>query len=193
MRSVGFTLIELLIVLSIISILTIVGVVNFKDYAQDQVTIKATGQIQSLLRTAQRNSSSSVKCTDTEPAVSWLVDFKDATSDSNHRTITLSCKSPTSSEIVIKSLVLDNNVAISRVTTNPACQTVEFPNYEASLVYGVPLGQIDFFIARNASGNLKCQPNAQIMTVTIQDNKNPPNTKNITVSKGGEINVQNVQ
>jgi len=98
MRSVGFTLIELLIVLSIISILTIVGVVNFKDYAQDQVTIKATGQIQSLLRTAQRNSSSSVKCTDTEPAVSWLVDFKDATSDSNHRTITLSCKSPTSSE-----------------------------------------------------------------------------------------------
>lgn len=188
MRSAGFTLIELLIVITIISILTIVGVANFKDFAQDQVIVKASGQIQSLLRLAQRNASSSVKCTDTESAISWLVDFKDSTSDPSHRTITLSCKSPTS-ETQIKSLVLDSNIEINQITTNPACLAVGFPNYNATLIYNAPLGQIDFVIARGISGNLECHPNTQIMTLGLRDTKTKI-TKNITISKGGEVNVQ---
>src|SRR3989338_8821939 len=110
-KSTGFTLIELLIVISIISILTIVGIANLKDFAQAQVITRATGQIQSFLRLAHTNASSSVKCTDTEAAASWLVTFQ-----TDKSTLTLICKSLTL-ETVVKDLTLDSNIEINQVTT----------------------------------------------------------------------------
>ncbi len=178
----GFTLIELLIVISITSILTIVGIANFKDFADEQAIVKATGQIQSFLRLAHRNASSSVKCTDTEAAASWLVTFQ-----TNKNTLTLICKSPTS-ETTIKNLNLASNVEINQITTNPICPVTEFPDYTATLIYSAPLGQIDFTIARGVP-NFECYPNTSDIKVTVKDNKTQV-TKDITVSKGGEINVE---
>lgn len=179
----GFTLIELLIVLSIISILTVAGVVNFRDFAQDQVIIKSTGQIQSFLRLAQRNAQSSVKCTSEEPAAQWLVTF-----ESNKNTLTLICKSPVS-ETKIKDLALDKGIEINQIITNPSCPAADFPQFTATLIYSAPIGEIDFVIARGVPGNLECSPKTSEIKLTVMDNQTQV-TKEIIISKGGEVNVK---
>lgn len=186
MRPVGYTLIELLIVLSIISLLTIVGFVNFKDFATDQVIIKAAGQVQTMLRLANRNASSSVKCTKTDPAASWLLTFA-----SDKKTLSLGCIGIHAGILTttsIKDLTLDSNVEIKQIITDPACVEAAYPSYPATLVYSAPLGQIDFVIAKDVT-NIECHPQASTMTVTLENTKTSA-TKNIIISKGGEINVK---
>lgn len=182
MRSAGFTLIELLIVITIVSLLTVVGIVNFKTFSEDQIIIRASGQIQSLLRLANRNASTSVKCTDTEPAASWLLKFK-----TDQKTLTLVCKSP-DSETEIKSLVLENGIEIDEITTSPSCSSADFPGFAVTLTYGAPLGQTDFVFARGVH-NIECHPDSSTIRVKLKNTRTEA-TKDIVISKGGEINVQ---
>lgn len=182
MRQIGFTLIELLIVISIISILTVVGMANLKGFADDQVIIKATGQIQSFLRLAQRNAQSSVKCTDEEPAASWLITFQ-----TNKNTLTLICKSP-NLETTIKELTLESNIEINQITTDSSCLVTVFPDYTATFIYSAPLGQIDFAMAKGVS-NFECYPNTKNIKIIVKDNKTQI-TKDITISKGGGLDIQ---
>lgn len=79
MRSGGFTLIELLVVISIMAIMVVVGFVNFKDFAQDQVLNKAAGQVQTYMRLAQSNATSSTLC-NAQGATSWSLKFVTANS-----------------------------------------------------------------------------------------------------------------
>ena len=58
----GFTLIELLVVIAITSILAVMGFVNFKDFSSNQISVKAAGEIQTILRLAQSNATSSTLC-----------------------------------------------------------------------------------------------------------------------------------
>lgn len=69
----GYTLIELLVVISIIALLAVVGFVNFKTFSANQVAVKAAGQIQSYLRLAQTNASTSTKCKNGLETTGWSV------------------------------------------------------------------------------------------------------------------------
>ncbi len=79
MRSAGYTLIELLVVISIIGILSVVGFVNIKDFSSAQALKKAAGDVQSFLRLAQSNATSSAFCNKVGVVdvygVSWKVTF----------------------------------------------------------------------------------------------------------------------
>ncbi len=78
MSESGYTLIELLVVISIISIMSVMGFISFKGFAEDQATKKAEGQIQSLLRLAQSNATTSTLCNG-QGATSWSLKFVDST------------------------------------------------------------------------------------------------------------------
>ena len=74
MRPAGFTLIELLVVISITGILSTLTFVNFKSFAKEQQLNKSIGEIQTFLKLAQSNATSSTVC-GSSGGVSWTVRF----------------------------------------------------------------------------------------------------------------------
>lgn len=160
MRSAGFTLIELLVVISVMSIFGIVAFVNFKDFSSDQVINKALGQIQTMLRLAQSNATSSVIC-ETEGGVSWTVNFRDETH------IELLCGP-------------DNKVKQPLVLENAA-----IVGLKCSVVSYSPLfGNLTF------SGDETCIKNASQIVIYVDNSLKPGNPKSLTISKGGSIDVK---
>ncbi len=107
-KKTGFTLIELLVVISIMAILGVAAFVNFRDFASTQSLKKAAGEIQSFLRLAQSNASSSTLCNGTG-GVTWTVAFTDAS------TITATCGSNTP----YKTLTLSQDVTMSSTCSSP--------------------------------------------------------------------------
>lgn len=109
MRPAGYTLIELLVVISIIGILSVVAFVNIKDFSSAQALKKAAGEVQSLLRLAQANASSSTLCNNVG-GVSWTVKFN---TDS---TVQIKCGP---ADYPIKTLTLQTGITIeSPIKTN---------------------------------------------------------------------------
>ena len=160
----GYTLIELLVVISIISILAVVGFVNFKNFATNQVTVKAQGEVQTLLRLAQSNATSSTLCNN-QPATSWSVKFTDPT------TIQLRCYP---ADYLQRPFSLVNaQVAIS----GSGC-SLSLP---VTLNYSVGVGKL------TVSPSNACS----FVTFTISNTSNPSAaSKTFTISKGGAIDVQ---
>lgn len=72
--SAGFTLIELLVVISIIGVLSVVGYANFKNFGNSQIAKKGAGEVQTFLRLAQSNASTSTLCNG-QPAQGWSLKF----------------------------------------------------------------------------------------------------------------------
>ena len=70
----GYTLIELMVVIAIIAILSLVGFVNFKSFSVNQIPVKAAGQVQSYLRLAQSNATTSTLCNGLT-ANNWFLTF----------------------------------------------------------------------------------------------------------------------
>ncbi len=109
-KKTGFTLIELLVVISIMAILGVAAFVNFRDFASTQSLKKAAGEIQSFLRLAQSNASSSTLCNGTG-GVSWTVAFTPP------RTITTTCNSVPI--FLYKTLTLSQDVTMSSTCSSP--------------------------------------------------------------------------
>lgn len=106
MRPAGYTLIELLVVISIIAILAVAGFVNFKSFSQSKVTEKAAGQMQTILRLAQSNATSSTLCPDPgvsdQGAKAWHLVM------ASNTTINLTCDTATTTDYLHKSYTLEN-------------------------------------------------------------------------------------
>lgn len=94
MRSAGFTLVELLVVISIIGILSVIAFANFKEFSSAQALKKAAGDVQSFLRLAQSNATSSTLC-GSSSGVDWTVTLNansvviSCPSNPNYKTLTL--------------------------------------------------------------------------------------------------------
>lgn len=180
--ALGYTLIELLVVISIISLLSVVGFVNFSNFSSDQTTIKAAGQLQTLLRQAQSNASSGVTCLDStnkaQGGVTWSTTLR---ADG----IDLSCDKNTS---VVKSLTLENasiyKIQCSPSTTDSDCQP-------SGAAFDPPL-KVNFspiFGKTTFSDNdNNCLVNAQTIKIILRNANN--SYKCLTISKGGGIDVQ---
>lgn len=108
----GYTLIELLVVIAIISLLSLAGFVSFKSFSADQAAVKAAGQIQSYLRLAQTNASSSTNCNN-QQATDWSVVL-------NLTSVDLRCNN---SSFLQKSYVLENAQIINPPCTLPVTFT----------------------------------------------------------------------
>lgn len=178
MRLAGYTLIELLVVISIISILAVVGFVNFKGFSSDQVTIKAVGEIQTYLRLAQSNATSSTLCGRSGGAA-WSLIFR-----SNQQTLDLAC-GPTN--FVQKTYTMEN-AKIDSITGSagsdcggPAAAILPF-----TITYSTGVGAVSF---SSSQANQTCLASGD-WTFTIRNTLDTAKTKIFKLSKGGAIDVQ---
>lgn len=173
MRSArGFTLIELLVVISIIGIMTTLTFVNFKSFAQDQQLNKAIGEIQTHLRLAQANATTSTIC-GVNGGAKWIVSFRD---DKN---IDLFCgTAPTP----VRTLTLQN-VTINSITSS--CGTLISPTVTYSPLLGVPaIADTD-----GSETHQNCLASVQIITINLMNPKNNA-LKGFKISAGGAIDAQ---
>lgn len=151
MRSAGYTLIELLVVISIIGILSVVAFVNIKDFSSSQALKKAAGDVQSFLRLAQSNATSSAFCNKVDGVDVYGVDWKVVFSSTK---LEIMCGT---AGTLIKTLSLQDGITMSVSSS--------------SVVYSA----------------LKGVPDSSVTIVL----KNPKEeTKTVTLTSGGAINVE---
>lgn len=172
MRSGGYTLIELLVVISIIAILAVIAFVNYKDFSSDQITIKATGKIQSMLRLAQTNATTGVTC-DNVAGASWSAKLKSTT-------IEMKCSKTTD---VQRTYTLDN------VTLSIKCSDATDLSPPVTINYAPLNGQVSFTDDSGAG----CLTTTNSLVITATNSRNTTSTKSFTISRGGAINVQGSQ
>lgn len=156
----GFTLIELLVVIAIMSITGIYTIANYRSFGEDQNLKSAALEIQSLLRLAQSNSTSNLKCQD-KPTTNWLVTFASATS------LDLNCQNSTGTIGSLRPpLLLPANITYS--VTNGNCNPTQ--------VIFAPL-----------SGAVTASCGSGSMTINLINSKN--SKKQVVIEQGGRIYV----
>lgn len=173
----GYTLVELLVALSIIAIVSIVVFVNFKTFSQDQILKKTVGDIQSFLREAQSNATTSLNC-GSSSGVSWAVQLRDqddldlvcGPTDSLKKTLTLKDSEVTS----IKCSPPGSTCPPQGSTFSPPLK----------ISFSTLYGKVTFI----KSGE-SCVDTAQSVMVVLKNLKNN-NNKCFTISKGGAIDIQ---
>ncbi len=175
MRPAGYTLIELLVVMAIMSIMAVVGFVNFKDFSSEQVTVKAIGQIQSLLRLAQSNATSGILCSAPQAAKLWYLVITSTNVD-------LSCDTATTVNAYHRGYPTDN------VTISVKCSTGDTSGITlpVTISYFPLSGQISF---KGSDSSTVCS-NTNSLFITATNTQNISLTKSLTISKGGAIDVQ---
>lgn len=173
----GYTLIELLIAAAIISVLSAVVFINFRTFSQDQILNKAAGEIQSILREAQSNATSSFACSGSG-GVSWAVKFKQ-----DKVSLDLTCGA---SDFAQKAITL-KDAEIASIQCSP--KSLECPpkgstfNPPLTISFSPLYGNVTF-----AEGD-SCISQAQTLMIALKSQKND-NYKCFTVSKGGAIDIK---
>lgn len=181
----GYTLIELLVVISIIGILSVAVFVNFQGFSQDQVLSKGLLQMQNALRFAQSNATSGALCW-TDPndhtkgnfgGTAWSAEFE---SD----TVKILCDKSTNSQ---KTFTLEG-VTVGSIKASGCGNT------NISLPFKVTYASINGNVSFGKAGDDVClTTNSSKITFTLKNPKNNDpnsNTKPLTISKGGAIDVQ---
>lgn len=165
----GFTLIELLVVISIMAILGAFTITNFHFFGEDKELEGIALDIQSLIRVAQTNATTNLKC-NTQSGAIWQFEY------SNASTINLKCLEPSASPIIKKTMSFESNIVVQSFSGNiPSCPSA-FP----VLINFAPLdGKINF---QDVAG-------CTILTTTIKNNKSGY-TKTLTIDKGGRVYAQ---
>lgn len=155
----GFTLIELLVVIAVMAVVSIVIIANFGSFGQDKALESATLDIQSMLRSAQTNATTNLKC-NSQSSLSWMVEV------SNKLTINLKCQN-SSGTTTIKTMALTNNIEISSI--------------------GTCISPVSFnFAPLSGAFSSSCDPNSNQIVVK---NTKTGGIKTLIVEKGGRIYV----
>lgn len=78
----GFTLIELLVVIAILALIVVFAIPNLRSIKEDQNLLNSAAELQSVIRSAQNNATSGVKCGPanpegvySSPASDWHLSF----------------------------------------------------------------------------------------------------------------------
>lgn len=174
MSASGYTLIELMVVISIITIISVAGFVNFKNFSQDNVTTKAAGEVQSLLRLAQSNATTSTFC-GASAGVAWSLIVR-----SDQTTIDLACGS---ANTIQKTYTLENAKIDSIIGSDCGGAQAALP---FTTTYSSGVGTPSFLFS-GASQACLASP---MWTLTIRNTLDTNKTKIFKLSKGGAIDVQ---
>lgn len=175
MRSAGYTLIELLVVISIIGLLGVFTLSSLKGFSKDLVVNKASDEVQSLLRLAQSNATSSTLC-NSQGATSWYLKFTNP--DTTHSTIELRCNP---ADFLYRTYNLENAQVI--ITGDSGC-LISFPT-QVSYSPGVGTRTI------SSSGVSTTCLQSSTVVITISNTKNTSAARKVLkMSKGGAIDVQ---
>lgn len=184
MRSAGYTLIELLVVISIIALISIVGFVNFKNFSQEQVAVKAQGQVQTILRLAQSNATASVVCGSSVPPA-WTIELRD------RNNIYLKCLGVDQRTYALDSSAVVDSISGMNSISGSSCASslTSTPNpitTQIDISFTNLNGVVNF---TDSDPTNNCLPNSTSLIITLKNN-NTDATKNVIISKGGAINVQ---
>lgn len=174
-NSFGFTLIELLVAMSILAILSVVAFVNYKDFSQDQILIKAQDEIQTFLRLTQSNATSSVLC-ESGGGSNWVVDFK-----ADKVTINIICGP---NNIVKKRMILQDAKVDS--IKGSSCSSITDTTFDNSLLrvsFSPLYGSLSF------TGVDNCIRDSSTVTINLLNTRNNSGTRSFNISKGGGTNV----
>lgn len=159
----GFTVIEILVVISIVAIVGTVTLANFRSFGTSKELENASFDIQSILRVAQTNATTNLKCNN-QATLNWITEFS-----ADKKTINLKCQNSSGISGAIKTLSLGNNLQIINIST------CSFPvSFNFAPLYG--------------TFSSPCDPNSN-MQIVLKNSKTGE-TKNLMVEKGGRIYVQ---
>lgn len=160
----GFTLVELLVVITIMGLAGVYTLSNYSTFGEEQKLKNAALDIQSLLKQAQANSASNLKCQN-QDNVGWQVVF------TNNTSLDLKCRNSSGIQPV-KNFPLpgSGNITISGFTLGGA--TCSWGNaVEFAPLYGT-------MTSTCGSGTI---------TITLSNSKLPGRTKSLMVEQGGRI------
>lgn len=144
--------------------------VNFRDFSQEETSKKAISEIQTFLRTAQANSTTSVLC-DKESGVDWAVNFK-----TDKQKVELVCGK---TNTITKTLILDN------------LQLESIEGSSCTVPKNLPL--IVSFTALTGAvkivGSDPCIGSSSTVTLNLKNLKSE-DIKSFSISSGGAIDVK---
>lgn len=169
----GYTLIELIIVMTVMSIISLAVYLNTRSVTQDQILVTAVSDIQSLLRLAQANATSSTICDNSQPSSSWSVEFD----NTNQNTLNLKCDK---SLIPQKTLILNQAMVVSAMGSS--CLNPSFPSSPITISFSSVYGKLTFL------GVDQCLQESNTLNLTIRNFTNG-SQREFRVSKGGAIDV----
>ena len=138
--------------------------------------------MQSFIRVAQGNATSSLKC-GSSLSYSWSVVFS-----SDRVNIDLNCKTSSSaSDTLVKTLTLPADITVGSITVDggPGCN-ISFPT---TITYGVLTGAVTYSDP-GLSASCGASTNNMVATLLFSGSETT-NLKTITISKGGGIDAQN--
>lgn len=169
----GFTLVEILVVLAITAMLAVGAFANFSGFKEDQNLQNAALDLENIIRLAQTNATSTVKCNGVGDA-SWAVSI-----ETNRTDINLKCSTSSASIklLQLKGIIVDSisgSCASSFTSTSVANPII--------IGFSTPYGTTSFQDSSSA-----CITNSSSLSLTLKNLKTG-NTKTITIDKGGGIN-----
>ncbi len=178
----GYSLIELLVVLVIMSLIGVVGYVSYKQFSSAQVNTTGISQIQSVLRLAQTNATSSSICPGGSGPGSWSVSFYQSY-------FTLNCfsgdpVSPTPAAPVTYNF---SGAKISDILGS-SCGNTSIPLSTSPLltVNYNNLGALTF----SSTGALPACLQSAYWTFTVDNLAGGTPSKKFSISKGGAVDIQ---
>lgn len=170
----GFTLVELLIVITIIAIISAFVAVNFKGNREEQALQREQLKLQSILKLAQTNASSSTLCSDLGGGASWKLAM-----DPLQEKITLSCQK---GEEVIedRSYILEGGISMSFLCSQTSTSFASGVEITYTTLSGIP----------TFSGIEYCGQDFSGLVIKFESEKDSSLTKEFTISSGGAINAK---
>lgn len=180
MKKKGFTLVELLVVISIMGLLSVVSLARFGTLREDQKLQAAANELQSLIRTAQTNATTNVKCGSTAGAT-WFVEFKDS------KTIDLKCytSDPAVTTLQKTTTFTTNQPMINSINGQDTC-TSSFPSYAVDVSFAPLYGTVSF--TDNSPTANPCFAGSSQVSVNLADSVTSAQ-KAVNVQKGGVVSV----
>ncbi|MBI2314652.1 prepilin-type N-terminal cleavage/methylation domain-containing protein [Candidatus Daviesbacteria bacterium] len=165
--ALGFTLVELLIVVTIIALLSTYALSKYSSFGEDQKLKNASLDIQSLLRQAQANSTSNLKCQNAAN-LSWLVEYTNSTIETR---FDLKCEYSSGTSNSLKAVILPSSGSIS---------VASFTSGISSCPSGTKVTFTPLY------GTMTSNCNSKALEVTLTNSKTD-GTKQIKVEPGGRI------
>lgn len=197
----GFTLIELLVVIAIMAIVGTFAIANFRTFGEDQDLKSAALDLQSLIRTAQTDATTGVRCDDdpTHTLNSWRVNVYKQLNKYRAQLACVYNVGASRGYVEKKVDTLKDNLKIENITGDSVSCVQTLPgdieaNYYATVVFTPISGQVGFvagngFAADGSWQGIPCFGSTNTFRVNVQNTKTM-STKSLTVDRGGRVYEQ---
>lgn len=180
----GFTLIEILVVIAITAVIGLIALVNLQGFGTDQNLKNQALDLVNILKNAQTNASTSLKCNGNLP-ISWQTKLSQS---GNKIVIDTKCQYKNDQgvqpPITVSSKTLSESVLLDSINGKATCVSSDLSADPLTLAFTPLTGQINF----SAFGD--CFSTSNEITITLKNSKNQSVMTSVVVNKGGGIYVK---